>query len=99
ASPRAADALLVGVAAAHLAVGLAGTRLPRVSRELALIALGLGVVLADVALAVLTGGLPLVLGWAAGAVGFGCLLRRPAARRADRVFALARLRRPLLPAL
>jgi len=63
---------LAGVAAAHLGVGLAARRMPRrVSRELALTALGLGVVLADIAFASLTSGLPLVLGWAAGAVGFG----------------------------
>jgi uncharacterized membrane protein len=102
----AADGLLVAVAAAHLGVGLAGARLPRVSRELALTALGIGIVLADVALAALTSGLPLVLGWVAGAVGFGWLLQRRLAApagdpdaRADRAFALAGLGGHLLSAL
>lgn len=94
----AAEAWLVALAAAHLAVGLAGTRISRVSRELALIALGLGIVLADVAFAALTSGLPLALAWAAGAVGFGALLKR-ATVRADRVFALAGLGGHLLSAL
>jgi uncharacterized membrane protein len=92
------DAWLVAIAAAHLAVGLAGNRIPRVSRELALIALGLGIVLGDVALAALTSGLPLALAWTAGAVGFGALLKR-AAVRSDRVFALAGLGGHLLSAL
>ena len=92
------DLWLVAVAAAHLAVGLAGTRISRVSRELSLIALGIGVVLSNVAFAALTSGLPLVLGWAAGAVGFGWLLRR---RRSgpDRAFAAAGLGGHLLSAL
>ena len=67
---------LAAVAAAHLAVGLAGTRIPRVSRELSLVSLGLGVILADIAFAALVSGLPLTLGWALSAVGFGWLLRR-----------------------
>jgi uncharacterized membrane protein len=80
----AATGWLVAVAAAHLAVGLAGTRLSRVSHELALTALGLGVILADIAFAALTSGLPLVLGWAAGAVSFGALLgHRRSPTRAD----------------
>ncbi len=67
---------LAAVAAAHLAVGLAGTRIPRVSRELSLVSLGLGVILADIAFAALVSGLPLTLGWALSAIGFGWLLRR-----------------------
>jgi predicted membrane protein DUF2339 len=97
-SLAAANLLLVAVAAAHLGVGLAGTRLPRVSRELSLVALGLGIVLADIALAAYTNGLPLVLSWVAGTIGFGVLARRPRAS-ADRVFALAGLGGHLLSAL
>ena len=52
---------------------------PRISRQLALITLGIGVVLADLALASLTTGLPLVLGWAVPALPFAALL---GARRA-----------------
>ncbi len=89
---------LAAVAGAHLAIGLAGTRMPRVSRELSLVALGLGVILADVAFASLASGLPLVLGWTAGAVGFGALLRR-AKTDSDRAFAMAGLGGHLLSAL
>src|SRR3954447_22942266 len=96
----AADAWLVAIAPAHGAVGLTGTRLPRVSRELSLIALGLGIVLSDVAFAAVTSGLPLVLGWAAGAIGFAALgHRRLRLTRADRVFAVAGLGGHLLSAL
>lgn len=91
-------AWLVAVAAAHLAVGLAGTRIPRVSHELSLVALGLGVILADIAFAALVSGLPLTLGWAAGAVGFGWLLRR-AKTGSDRAFAMAGLGGHLASAL
>src|SRR3954447_16921223 len=86
----AADAWLVAIAAAHLAVGLAGTRIPRVSRALALIALRPGIVLSDVAFAALTSGLPLGLGWGAGAIGFAALMgRRLRLPGPDRVFAVA----------
>jgi len=87
---------LAAVAAAHLLVGL--VRIPRVSRELSLVALGLGVILADIAFAVLTSGLPLTLGWAASAVGFGWLLRR-AKTDSDRAFAMAGLGGHLASAL
>jgi uncharacterized membrane protein len=105
-STLAEDLWVVGVAVVHLALGLAGRRLPRVSHELSLIALGLGVMLADVAFATLTHGLPLVLGWVAGTIGFGALLRRHPAgdlRRVlsdrpaqDRAFAVAGLGSHLL---
>jgi uncharacterized membrane protein len=100
-SLAAAKLLLVAVAAVHLGVGLAGTRLGgrgRIPRELSLVALGLGIVLADIALAAYTNGLPLVLSWVAGTIGFGVLARRPRAS-ADRVFALAGLGGHLLSAL
>jgi hypothetical protein len=87
---------LAAVAAAHLVVGL--VRIPRVSRELSLVALGLGVILADIAFAALASGLPLTLGWAASAVGFGALLRR-AKTDSDRAFALAGLGGHLAAAL
>jgi uncharacterized membrane protein len=105
----AEDLWVVGVAVVHLLIGLAGRRIPRVSHELSLIALGLGVMLADVAFASLVQGLPLVLGWVAGTIGFGWLLRRHPAgdlRRVlsdrpaqDRAFAIAGLGSHLLYAL
>jgi uncharacterized membrane protein len=84
------------VAAAHLVVGL--VRIPRVSRELSLVALGLGVILADIAFASLVSGLPLTLGWAASAVGFGWLLRR-AKSGDERALAMAGLGGHLASAL
>jgi hypothetical protein len=89
---------LAAVAVAHLAVGLGGRRIPRVSHELSLVALGLGVILADIAFAALVSGLPLTLGWAAGAVGFGWLLRR-AKTDGDRALAMAGLGGHLASAL
>jgi uncharacterized membrane protein len=94
-----ATAWLVAVALVHVAVGLAGLRTRRGWRELALVTLGLGVVLGDVAFAALTSGLPLVLGWAAGAVGFAGLARRAARTRADELFATSGLGAHLLAAL
>jgi uncharacterized membrane protein len=105
----AEDLWVAGVAVLHLAIGLAGRRIPRVSHELSLVALGLGVMLADVAFASLVQGLPLVLGWVAGTIGFGWLLRRHPAgdlRRVlsdrpaqDRAFAIAGLGSHLMYAL
>ena len=46
----------------------------RISRELALILLAAGIVLANVAFASIASGLPLVLGWAASAIPFAALL-------------------------
>jgi len=103
---------LVGLAVAHIAVGLAATHVNRISRELALVVLSIGIVLADIAFASIASGLPLVLGWAVSAIPFAAILGarsdkpthmtrlvdavigRPddeAARRADRILALAGL--------
>ena len=73
---------LGALAVAHLAAGLLARRTPRVSRELTVALAGLGIVLADVAFASVADGLPLVLGWVAGAVGFSALARA-ARHRAD----------------
>jgi hypothetical protein len=94
----AEDLWVVGVAVVHLALGLAARRAPRVSHELSLVALGLGVMLADVAFASLVQGLPLVLGWVAGTIGFGWLLRRHPAGQ-DRAFAIGGLGTHLVYAL
>ena len=80
-----ADGWLVALAVAHIAAGFA-TR--RVSDELGLTAMTLGVVLADVAAARLLDGLPLIVGWAAAGLVFAALVRG----------ASARLERPVLVA-
>ncbi|MGI8779318.1 MAG: DUF2339 domain-containing protein, partial [Solirubrobacteraceae bacterium] len=94
----ATHAWLAALALAHLAAGLLARRSPRVSRELTLAVAGLGIVLADVALASVTDGLPLVLGWAAGAVAFSALARG-ARQRADEAGTLAGLGGHLLLAI
>jgi uncharacterized membrane protein len=74
-SETAAKLWLAGVAGAHLAVGLASPRLSRVSDDMGLVALSLGVVLADVAYAAIVSGPALAIGWAGTAVVFAALLR------------------------
>jgi uncharacterized membrane protein len=81
---------LLALAVAHVAGGLLARRTPRVSRELAVVGLALGVLMTDAAFAGVADGLPLVLGWAAGAAGFAALAR-VARHRADDVAALAGL--------
>jgi uncharacterized membrane protein len=72
----AGKAWLAGLAAVHVAVGLAGPRLTRVSQDLALLALVLGTVVADVAFALVADGVVLAVGWTLTSVGFAVLLRR-----------------------
>ena len=64
----------------HLAVGLA-TRTTRIARELRLLSLTLGVVLADVAAATILGGPILATAWAVTTAGFALLARNVIARR------------------
>jgi uncharacterized membrane protein len=66
---------LVALALAHLAIGVGARRTTRISHDLAMAGLVLGVVLADVGAALLLDGLPLVVGWAAGGVLFATLAR------------------------
>jgi uncharacterized membrane protein len=99
ASQTAGHAWLAGLAAAHLAVGLGSARLHRVSHELALSALALGIVLADVALASVLDGLPVLAAYAIAGTGFAALLRGGVARRGDEPFAAAGLGGHLLLAL
>jgi uncharacterized membrane protein len=89
---------LIGLAVAHIATGVALRRSERVSRELSLSALALGVVLADVAFPAFADGLPLVFGWAAGAVAFAGLTRG-AVHRSDARVAFAGLGGHLLLAI
>jgi hypothetical protein len=70
-----AEVWLVVLALAHVAVGLGGRRTTRISPDLAMAALGIGVVLADVAASRILGGLPLALGWAATGLVFAGLVR------------------------
>ena len=80
-----ADAWLAIVAVAHLAVGLGANRMPRVSHELALTSLALGVLAGDVAAATLLGGLPLALAWTGSAVAIAALGRIARRRTLDDV--------------
>jgi uncharacterized membrane protein len=66
---------LGGLAAAHLAVGLT-TRSTRISRDIRLLALVLGVVLADVTAGLVLHGPVLAVAWAVTTAGFGVLARR-----------------------
>jgi uncharacterized membrane protein len=86
-----AHAWLAGLAVAHLAIGLGAERLERVSRELGLLALSLGVVLADVALAATLSGVALPVGYAVGALAFAGLARALPATQADHLFVRAGL--------
>lgn len=75
-----AQAWLVGLATVHLAVGLA-TRATRIARDLRLLSLTLGVVLADVAAATILEGPVLAGVWAVTTAGFALLARSVVARR------------------
>ena len=70
------DGWLVALAAVHLAGGLLALRSRRSSEALALTVLAIATLLGDLAFGALVSGLPLVLGWAAGAVGAAALVRR-----------------------
>jgi uncharacterized membrane protein len=74
--PGIGKAWLTAVAAAHIGVGLAAPRLARVSHDLGLLALVLGVLLGNVAFGLIADGVVLTAGWAASAVGFAILARR-----------------------
>ena len=95
----AGELWLAGLAVAHIAAGLAGARLARVSHELRLIALALGVVLANVAFASLVDGLPVLVGFVAAGIGFAALLGAGPRGRGDEPFAVAGLGGHLLLAL
>ncbi len=79
-----AEGWLAALAGAHVMIGLAAMRSERVSHEISLLALALGVVLFDVAFALVIDGPGLAIGWAAGGLAFAVLLRR-ASRTADEV--------------
>jgi uncharacterized membrane protein len=74
--PGTGQAWLGAVAVVHVAVGIAGLRVARISRDLALLSLVLGIIGADVLFALVADGAVLVVGWAVTGVGFAALLRR-----------------------
>jgi uncharacterized membrane protein len=73
--PAAGNAWLVGVALVHIGVGLAGRRLARISRDLGLLSLAIGTVVADVAFGLIADGPVLTIGWAATGVAFAAMVR------------------------
>lgn len=77
-----AQAWVWTLAAAHLAVGLLTRRTQRISAAIRLLALTLGVILADVGFGLTAHGPAQSIGWALGGVAFAGLLRRTR-RRAD----------------
>jgi uncharacterized membrane protein len=72
----AGNAWLGGVAVVHLAVGLFGARLSRISSDIRLLALVIGVLIADTAFGLIVDGPALAIGWAVTGVGFAALVRR-----------------------
>ena len=67
---------LGGLALAHVAIGLWGTRSRSTSHAFGLLALVLGVVLADLAFALIVDGPARAIGWAGAGVMFAALVRR-----------------------
>ena len=65
---------LVALAVAHIAAGIAAAHVRRISREVSVGILAIGIVLADLAFASMATGLPLVVGWALSALPFAALL-------------------------
>jgi uncharacterized membrane protein len=74
--PSLGKAWLTGMAALHVAFGLAAPRLARVSHDLGLLSLVMGVLLGNAAFGLIADGVVLTAGWAASAVGFAALMRR-----------------------
>ena len=79
----AGNAWLVGVALVHLAVGLAGPRMARISNDLGLLSLAIGVIVADVAFGLIADGPVLVVGWGATGVAFAAMVRHSQRATAD----------------
>lgn len=81
--PAIGKAWLAGLAVVHVAIGLAGPRLSRVSHDLGLLSIVLGVILADIAFALVAEGPVLAVGWTVTGVAFAALLRRTRASSRD----------------
>ena len=69
------QAWIAGLAVVYVALGLAGSRSKRISHDLQLLVLTLGVLLADVAFAAIVSGPLLALGWAGSSVVFAAIAR------------------------
>lgn len=69
------QAWLAGLAAAYVALGLSGSRLKRVSHDLQLLVLTLGVLLGDIAFATIVSGPLLAVGWAGSSILFAAIVR------------------------
>ncbi len=78
-----ADAWLAVLALAHLWVAAALLRRRALAPPLGRLLIVIGVVIADVALSLSTGGLPLLIAWSTAATGFAWLARRTASGGAD----------------
>lgn len=76
--PTAGKIWLAALAVTHIAVGLAGPRFARLSADVGLLSLVLGIVLADIAFALAADSLALTAGWATTSIGFAALLKRSA---------------------
>lgn len=74
--PGLAEGWVAAVAGAHLLLGLVALARASGSRDLALLSLAIGVLLADLAFGLLASGPLLAVGWAASAVLFAVVLRR-----------------------
>jgi uncharacterized membrane protein len=66
---------LAGLASTYIALGLAGSRLRRVSHDLQLLILTLGVLLGDIAFAATVSGPLLAIGWAGSSILFAAIVR------------------------
>lgn len=73
--PQLGEPWIVAVAVAHLALGIGALHARRVPRDLAVLAIAAGVILADVAVAVLLDGAPRAIAYAGGAVAAAVLAR------------------------
>ena len=71
----AANAWLGALAAAHVGLGLAALATRRSSRDLAHLAIGIGICLADITFALAVDGYALAIGWAASAAALAALAR------------------------
>jgi len=78
---------LVGLAVVHVGVGLSERRIAKVSHEIGLTSLTLGVALTDVAYGLIASGPSLAVGWAVGAVGFAIVKKRSRRGSADAMLA------------
>lgn len=78
---------LAAIAAAYLGIGLAGARFERMSHDLRLLVLTLGVLLANVAFAAIASGPVLAIGWAGSSVLFAAIAHVRRHRPADEMLA------------